>query len=477
MSFIGRTADLARLADQFDEVTRTGSGRFVLVRGRRRIGKSRLVEEFLRREQVPALYFTASRQSRAAELAAFARALARSGIAGADLVGGAARPESWEAALETVAGLARQAGPVVVVVDEFPYLADGDERLALEGTFQKVWDRVLQKLPVLLVLIGSDLAMMRALTDYERPLYGRPTKILDVKPFSPVEVAELIGLRGRAALEAYAIVGGSPLVAASWRKGETAARFLTRSLADETSPLVVDGERVLNAEFPATTQARQVLTAIGSGETTFTAVGRSAGIPQATLARALDVLVEQKHVVAADVPLSARAHRDRRYRIADPYLRFWLQFVGPALPDIERDRGALVARWTLQRLPDYRGQAIEPIVRESIERLLPDDRLGSAKYVGRFWTRVGDSEVDLVLADRPTGPADLVAVGSIKWRDRKRFDSSDAQRLARQAASVPGVTQRTLSIGVSPTGFARDAGLDLELGPDDLLAAWASQPA
>lgn len=475
MTFIGRQSSLDVLADELGQVVERRAGRFVLVRGRRRIGKSRLVEEFLRRASIPTLYFTASRQHRAAELAAFAEALGRSDIPGADLLA-ASRAGTWEAALTGVAALVGQSGPTALVVDEFPFLAEDDrDRLALEGTFQKVWDRTLQHLPIMLILIGSDLAMMRALTDYDRPLYGRPTRTVNVRPFSPLEVSELIGLDGRAALDAYAIVGGFPFVAASWRKGETISRFLSRSLADEASPLVVDGERLLNAEFPATTQARRVLTAIGSGERTFTAISRIAGINHATLTRALDLLVAQKQVVAAESAMSGRRQRDRRYYVADPYLRFWLRFVRPELPNIERGRGEQAAQWALERWPDYRGRAIEPIVRRSIEQMLPDDRLGDGLYAGSYWTRSGSVEIDLVIADSTPAPAEVRAVGSIKWRDRKRFDRRDSDALIGDSAAVPGVTAGTRTVGVSATGFTRDSGVDLELGPDDLLRAWSSR--
>ena len=56
--------------------------------------------------------------------------------------------------------------PVIVVIDEFPYLVDDDPEV--EATFQKLWDRVLSKKPILLILVGSDLAAMEALNDYDR---------------------------------------------------------------------------------------------------------------------------------------------------------------------------------------------------------------------------------------------------------------------------------------------------------------------
>ncbi|MDP9133930.1 MAG: ATP-binding protein [Actinomycetota bacterium] len=468
--FVGRDRYLEQLSDQYRDVVRTREGRFVLVRGRRRVGKSRLVEEFLRREAPLAVYFTASRQPQEVELGAFAEALRQSDLPDADVLS-EQPPASWEAALTTVATLASSTGPMVLVIDEFPYLVEGGDALAVEGTFQKLWDRVLQRLPILLVVIGSDLSMMRALTEYDRPLYGRPTKTITVRPFSPFEVADMLELEGRDALEAYLIVGGFPFVVGSWKIGETLASFLERSMSDPTSPLIVDGERALAAEFPPGVQARTVLMAIGGGERTFTALGRATGISQTSLVRALATLTDEKRVVAVDSPLSAKPSREKRYRIADPYLRFWVTFIQPALPEIERDLGGRAATRAFERWPDYRGIAVEPVVRESFERLLAHESTRDDVYVGRYWTRTGSTEVDLVLGSSKSAPTPVAAVGSIKWRESKPFDRRDHDDLARAASLVPGASNHTELVGVSATGFS-SAGLDREIGPDDLLRAW-----
>ena len=96
--------------------------------------------------------------------------------------------------------------------------------------------------------------------------------------------------------------------------------YLGQAVSDPTSALLVSGERSLAAEFPSDAQARTVLTAIGSGERTFTNIGRAADIPQGSLNRSLTTLVA-KRIVAVDEPLSTKpGSKDKRYRVADPYL-------------------------------------------------------------------------------------------------------------------------------------------------------------
>ncbi|MGH3147907.1 MAG: ATP-binding protein, partial [Rubrobacter sp.] len=352
-----------------------------------------------------------------------------------------------------------------------PYLVEADP--AIEGTLQKVWDRRLSRVPILLILVGSDISMMTALTEYGRPLYGRPTREMVVEPFDPAETANMLGLSAADAFDAQLVTGGLPLIAQSWGRGDDLWGFLSEALSDPTSPLIVSGERVLAAEFPVEAQAREVLRAIGAGETTFTAISRSAGISGTPLARSLELLVERKRVVSADRPLSVKPSRETRYHVADPYLRFWLRFVAPRIEEVERGRGELVVEGIRRSWTDYRGKAVEPLVREAVERMLPDERFGKARYVGGYWTRTNDIEVDLVGAEREARPRRVEFVGSIKWRERATFGRRDLAHLVSQAPKVPGNDTQTLTVGVSRSGFDAE-DLDVKLGPEDLLGAWRS---
>ncbi len=435
------------------------------------MGKSRLVEEFLRRQETPVqhVYFTASRQPPGRELSLFAKDVAGSNLPAAEVARGVPAFDSWDAALALISSTADRSTPAVVVMDEFPYLVDVDP--SIEGTLQKVWDRRLSRVPVLLILVGSDVSMMEALTDYDRPLYGRPTREMVVEPFDPAETAGMLVLSAADAFDAQLVTGGFPLIAQSWGRGNDLWGFLSEALSDPTSPLIVSGERVLTAEFPVEAQARDVLRAIGAGETTFTAISRLAGVGATPLTRSLELLVERKRVVSAGRPLSAKPSKETRYHVADPYLRFWLRFVGPGVEEVERGRGELVVEDIRRSWADYRGKAVEPLIRDSIERMLPDERFGAARYVGGYWTRTNDVEVDLVGAERGNKPKRVEFVGSIKWRERAPFGRRDLAHLVSQAPKVPGTDAETLTVGASRSGF-EVGDLDVKLGPEELLEAW-----
>ena len=464
VGFVGREAELRWLTDEFRRVVASGEGRCVLVRGRRRVGKSRLVEKFLESERAPRLFFTAARG--AGELQTFAREAATSFPVFGDVT-----PADWDAAFRLLD--AALSVPSIVVIDEFPFLVGKDPNI--EFVLQRNWDRLLSRRPVLLILVGSDLAMMEALNTYGRPFYGRGIELV-VAPLAPAATAELVGAPDAVAgFDAFLLTGGLPLLAAEWPKGTGLWDYLEGALANPMSPLIVSAERTLAAEFPSEAQAQIVLSQIGSGERTFKNIGRAGGGLHATsLTRSLAVLTD-KRIVAQEKPLSTRLSSDSRYRITDPYLRFWLQFIGPYLPEIERGRGDRVLARIKQGWLTWRGRAIEPVIREAVLRLSPLGELDDVGAVGGYWTRTNDVEIDLVGADREPIAKRIVFAGTIKWRDDGPLDQADLNRLVNAVAKLPGADDHTPTIAVSSTAVTA-RGTTITLGPEELLAASKDNP-
>lgn len=432
----------------------------MILRGRRRIGKSRLVEVFAERSGVPFVFFAAAGVNPAAERASFASEVLGSDLPDRELFAGVAL-ESWEGALRLLASALPSDRPSIVVLDELPYLVAQDP--GFEGVLQRVWDRVLVRKPVLMVLVGSDLSMMTALDEYGRPLHQRGVPMV-LGGLTPPEVGAMTGAGAAAALDAYLITGGLPLICADWETGMSRMDFLGRALVAPTSPLVVSAELSLAAEFPPDAHPRTLLNAVGAGERSFVALRRATDLPAASLNRALAVLT-RKQILAAERPLSTAPSRETRYRVADPYLRFWLYFLGRRVNEIDRGRGDRVLRRIEDGWPSWRGRAIEPVVREAL------GRLSDAPAVGGFWTRNNAVEVDIVGADRAPVAGRVEFVGSVKWHETRPFDARDFAALVRNRDRVPGAGEETPLVAVSRAGTSIDA-LTRSYQPDDLLAAW-----
>jgi uncharacterized protein len=468
--FIGRTRELGALERLLERVSAGGRagrpGRAVLIRGRRRVGKSRLVEEFIERSGVPSVFFTASAQpSVAADLRLFQQAVEESSLPDTSLFHDLF-PETWDAALTMLARSLPDDQPSVAVIDEMPYLIKTDP--GFEGTLQKVFDRELSRKPVLLICVGSDLAMMEALNEYGRPFHQRATELV-VPPLNPADVAEMLQLSAADAFDAYLVSGGLPLVLDEWPAGEQPLTYLAEAVTDPLSALLVSGERALAAEFPPDSHARIVLGAIGFGECAYTRIQQATGnMPASTLNRALDLL-RTKRIIEAAVPLATRPSRETRYWVTDPHLRFWLPFLGPYLPEVDRGRGDLLMRRITTSWASWRGVAVEPVIREALARL-SDELPADTRVVGSYWTRTNDPQIDLVGADRSPVASRITFAGSVKWRDNHAFDARDLAALIAHRDRLPGAQDETPLIAVSRNGFSTDGVTGF--GPGDLLPAW-----
>jgi len=192
------------------------------------------------------------------------------------------------------------------------------------------------------------------------------------------------------------------------------------------------------------------------------------GNSAATLTRAADLLIG-KGVVAGELPVSLSPSKERRYRITDTYLRFWLGFLGPHLAEVDRMRSDLTLARIERGWTDWRGRAVEPLVREALARLLPAQGIPAAPVVGGYWTRSNDVEIDIVGADREPIAKQLLFLGSVKWLETGQFDDHDLVTLQRHRARV---TQYPVSlIAVSRSG-ASTTRADAVFTPGDLMAAW-----
>jgi AAA+ ATPase superfamily predicted ATPase len=476
MEFRGRSRDLELLDEQLRTVAGgrgATRGRALIMTGRRRVGKSRLVQEFCDRSGMPYVVFQATKgRNPVAERADFAETLTQSPLPGAELVAGL-QAADWNQALRSMAVAVPADSPSIAVIDEVPWLVEQDREF--EGALQTVWDRHLSAKPVLLVLVGSDTSVMEALQSYGRPFFGRAATMI-VRPLHLADVQAMTGLSAAEAVDALLITGGFPEIVQAWRPGMNRTDFLQESVANPLSPLVAAGELTLLGEFPESAHSRGILEAVGSGERTFSAIAARAGgatpLPSGTLGPLLNTLLA-KRVIAVDLPLSTKPDsRNKRYRIADTYLRFWLAFFPRGVQLIERGRGDLALDRIERAWTSWRGRAVEPLIRESVLRLLPDSGWAETEAVGGWWNRQNNPEVDLVGADREPVATAVHFVGSVKWLENKHFGRREYDALVRDMHAVPGVTSDTPLVAVSRNGVTDDLPLAARWGPDDLVRAW-----
>lgn len=474
-SFFGRGQELALLDGLARQVTESGAGRLVGVRGRRQVGKSRLAEHFAASSGLPYGVIAGVKgvpveiqMRRAAESL---RSSARP-IPGVEAVM-AAVPSDWYDLMSRLRLVLRDA-PAILVFDEFPWAWEASE--GLDGLLQSLWDGDFSRHPVLLLLIGSDEAMMDRLFEHDRPLFGRLDDQLVVRPFNPAETAAALE-RDAQPLEVFdtqLITGGFPELIAHARRFGGVHAMAENSMSRPHTLLADIAQINLAGELAESASARLVLEAIGADEVgvvNFSAITTALGggkQAETAVTRAMETLTV-KQIVAIDYPAGRRGGRLKRYRIADSYLRFWFRFIAPQLRNIEVGRADLAITSFRRAWLTWRGKAIEPILREAVLRLAPHlTALQAVEAVDAWWDRTGTNEWDAVGTGRNGLP---VAVGSIKWRGSQPFGERDLAKLAAARSVIPHAEQAAL-LAITAHGTAPDIAADLTLDATDLLGAW-----
>jgi AAA+ ATPase superfamily predicted ATPase len=477
--FVGRQAELALLDKRLDRVAADGAGVAVAIRGRRQVGKSRLVQEFCDRAGRPYVFFTATKGASPVEgIADFMAELRESSLpADPELVPKTA-PTNWPDAFRTLAA-ALPASPSIVVIDELPWLSEQDT--VFDGALQTAWDRLLSGRPVLLLLLGSDLHMMERFTAYDRPFYGRADSFV-LGPLNPAEVGSALGLDAADAIDAHLVSGGLPGILRAWPHGTPALDFVRTECADPASPLFGVPEAALMAEFPAPDQARRVLEAVGSGDRTHANIAATAGsqsgaLPSGILSPLLRRLTDEKRALASDAPLSTQPGKPALYRVADSNLRLYLAAMRSAQELSRRGRPESAYRVVERRWAAWRGRAVEPLVRQALELAAATGEFPwpDTEVVGGWWNRKFSPEIDLIGADRSPVAGTVFFAGSVKWL-ASPFDQHDLTALVQGATQVPGFTPGTTGLAVvslfGATGAVTEDGVGLTWGAQDVVSAW-----
>lgn len=401
MDLLDRDEELGRLM----RLSAHRDGGLAILWGRRRVGKTRLLIEWVSR--AGGTYFVADESAPAIQRRRFAEALAPHFEGFAD-----AEYPDWSRLLSRLAREAQQSrlrGPIVI--DELPYLVLSSPELPT--ILQRFIDHEAKAARLVVALAGSSQRMMQGLAlGADSPLYGRAREAFELLPLPPGFLREALGIRdARRVVEAWSVWGGLP------RYWELASDY--GELRDAIDALVLHPSGVLHdepwhlllEELPPATTLRPILEAIGSGAHKITAIARRIGVPVTSLGRAMIRLIELGMVVR-ETPFDEPERSTKRalYRLADPFLRLWFQVVAPRRALLAHAPRATRLALFDARAPHLAAAAWEELCRAAVPRLgsALGAELGPAR---RFWAGSGP-EWDLAAA---TSDRRLTIVGKVKW--------------------------------------------------------------
>jgi len=425
---MGRDDELRRL----ERAARAGDGALVVVWGRRRVGKTRLLVEWCRKGGV---YWVADTSAAPLQLRNFAETVAGQlpGFADVDY-------RDWATLLRRLAREARAAGfRGPLVIDELPYLLASTPELP--AMLQNFVDHELKQAQLVLALAGSSQRMMQGLAlSSEAPLYGRATELFKLAPLPPGCIVDALAAGDAVqGVRAYATWGGIP------RYWELAEAFddhrdaVDALVLDPRGPLHDEPNRLLLEELPSAIALRPILDVIGAGGHRLSEIASRVGQPATSLARPVARL-QELDLVLRETPFGdpERGAKRALYKLADPFLALWFSLVAPKRSSLVQLPRAGRLRLFDAASPRLVSSVWESLCRHAVPRL--GNNLG-IEYgpAARHWS-AGGNEWDLV-ADSADG--DALLLGEVKWTE-KAPSPSDIERAAQTliAKGAPPIAGR-----------------------------------
>jgi uncharacterized protein len=427
--FKGRGEELKLL----DDLWQSTNAALLILYGRRRVGKTRLLTHWMGQHNKQAVYWVAEPTSALDQLRSFSQTLYNF-----------ANPETpapleftyanWEQALHQAAALTN-GHRLALFIDEVTYLIDVDPSII--GVLQKAWDHSLSQSNLILALSGSQMGLMQnKILSYQAPLYGRATAQLKLPPLSFAITREFFpkySIEER--VNIYAVFGGIP---AYWERLDPDVSVMEniRLQLLTSNTLMQEEPRLLLQDFISDPHNYVgIMRAIAHGSQTQSGIARRTGLSQGHISKYLSVLRETGFVERrVPVTESLKGSRRGRYYVTDPYLRFYYRFLSAYQTQLAIGAQQQSLTAIEQSLPQFievntwRELCHQWLKQANVNRELPLP----VERVGGAWTR--SHAFDVVGINRAEKS---LILGSCQWRDEPAGPHSIQDLVEKTSTLVP----------------------------------------
>jgi uncharacterized protein len=352
--FRGRVEELKLL----DELWNNPNATLLILYGRRRVGKTRLLIHWLDQHPDRGIYWVAEPSSALHQLRSFSQAIYNFSHPGMPSPNDFTYA-NWDQAFAEVGRLAAKER-LALFIDEVTYLIDVDPTIV--GKLQKLWDHVLKPTQVKLALAGSQRGVIEKMFAPQEPLYGRANALVDLPSLTFPVVCEFFpNYSLTEKVQVYAILGGVPAYLERLDPDLTIMENIQQQLLTPNT-LMREEPRLLLQDFISDAHNYvSILRAIAQGEQTQLEIANHTGLSQGHISKYLSVLRDtgfvERRVPVTETEKSRRGH----YNITDPYLRFYYRFMTAhshvalgrpqqALDEIGQDMPRFIERYTWREL-------------------------------------------------------------------------------------------------------------------------------
>ena len=342
------------------------------------------------------VYFAAKQQDDAGQRQDFNETMKRAGAPVSRML---ETLPNWEAGFRQLAALPGS-GKKVMVLDEFPYMAEGNP--TLPSLLQHLWDHELQSADVMIVLCGSALSFMeKEVLSEKSPLFGRATRTIKVEPMLFDDVRQFFPQYDAVgAVLAYSVLGGTPYALNCFDSNRSVEENIREQLLSPSGRLWDYPTQLIAQECREPGRFNDILRTVATGSHRFSEIASKTVIQSPNLPRYLRSLAEMGFVersFPADQSFKEKANSQRGlYDIADNLVAFWYRYVWPNFSVLNMGGAELV--WKHQvapRLNEIASFPFEEVCRQYLEKLNLKEKLPfAASRIGRWWDK--NEEVDIL---------------------------------------------------------------------------------
>lgn len=406
--FIGREKELKALnnlytSDKFE---------FAVIYGRRRVGKTALINEFIGDKK--SIYFMGVESNAKQNLENFSKSIIEynSGIVADTSF------QSFQSALEYVFELSRNER-IILVIDEYPYVARSSKSLA--STLQMLIDKYKDTSKVMLILCGSSMSYMEDnVLAYKAPLYGRRTAQMKILPFDFKETCRYFkNFSSEDKALIYGIVGGTPQYLLQMNDKQSIEDNIKNTYLNPVSFLFEEPTNLLNQEVREPAIYTAIITAIATGASRMseiaTKVGEDTNVCTSYIKNLMNLGIVQK-----ETPYGEKNSRKTIYYIEDNMFRFWYRFVLDNNSVIMRGATDRVYKRIEPYLSDYMGKVFEDICTQYLWKQLLDEKCPiEFNSLGRWWGNDPKEKKQTEIDIMGEQDKDTALFGECKWTNEK----------------------------------------------------------
>lgn len=404
--FVGRSRELNKLNALYN----SNQFEFVVFYGRRRVGKTTLINEFT--EQKKSIYYMAVEGTKKENLAGLSKTFLQESLAPLSQF------NDYEDLLLYIDQLALSGERYIVAIDEFPYLAASYP--AISSLLQKHIDHCWKNSNLFLILCGSSMSFMEEqVLGYKSPLYGRRTAQFKIHPFTFFEARQMLSSfapEDQAIL--YGATGGIPEYLSRINRHLSLERNLIDLFFDESGRLFEEPVNLLKQELREPATYHSIISAIAGGASRLNEIAGKTGLETSGCSNQITSLIALG-IIRKETPVTESAtSRKTIYRLEDSMFLFWYRFVRPNISGITRGIGETIYRQMVEpNINDFMGHIFEDIC---IQYLYHPHVYAKLPFlpgnIGKWWgnnpATKSQEEIDIMAVQD-----DQALLGECKWRN------------------------------------------------------------